>query len=245
MKLQEAIILAGGLGTRLRTVLPDTPKCMAPVNGKPFIAHVIDYLAAQQITNFIFSLGYKHEIIIDFIETTYKDTFTHDSRFTIHDSPLTIHYSIEPEPLGTGGAIQFACKKATEKNIVVVNGDTLFKADIQKQMAFHESHDADCTLGLKQMQQFERYGVVELNEADSVKCFKEKQYYEEGLINCGLYILNRENFLNKDLPAKFSFEKDYLEKYYSQYKMFGFVQDAYFIDIGIPEDYKRAQQEFA
>ncbi|HRH60567.1 MAG TPA: nucleotidyltransferase family protein [Chitinophagaceae bacterium] len=231
MKLQEAIILAGGLGTRLRTVLPDTPKCMALVNGKPFIAYVIEYFQSQGIEKFIFALGYKHEIIQEYLS----------EKFSI----FNFQFSIESEPLGTGGAIQLACKAATQKNVVVVNGDTLFKADIQKQMAFHESHHADCTLGLKLMQQFERYGVVELNEDNSIKNFKEKQYYEEGFINCGLYILNREKFLNEHLPERFSFEKDYLEKYYSQHKMFGCMQDAYFIDIGIPQDYERAQQEFA
>ena len=225
----EAIILAGGLGTRLRTAVPDLPKCMAPVNGKPFIAYVIDHLQKQGINKFILSLGYKSEAIIEYINQQY--------------SFLNIQYSIEEEPLGTGGAIQLACLKATEKNVVITNGDTLFKINLDKLSTTHEQSNADCTLCLKPMNNFDRYGVVELNQHNQIISFKEKQFYQSGLINGGVYALNVKSFLNLSLPAKFSFEKDYLEKFYLSKKMIGIVQDEYFIDIGIPEDYLRAQKE--
>jgi D-glycero-alpha-D-manno-heptose 1-phosphate guanylyltransferase len=93
------------------------------------------------------------------------------------------------------------------------------------------------------MKNFDRYGVIELNEDDSIKSFNEKKFYSEGLINGGLYMLNVETFLSGSFPEKFSFETAYLEKYYNQHKMFGLIQDEYFIDIGIPEDYERAQKE--
>jgi D-glycero-alpha-D-manno-heptose 1-phosphate guanylyltransferase len=102
---------------------------------------------------------------------------------------------------------------------------------------------AHCTLSLKPMQDFDRYGVVELNKDYSIRLFKEKQFYESGLINGGVYALHAEKFLQEELPQKFSFEKDYLEKFYNTRRMFGVVQDEYFIDIGIPEDYERAQKE--
>jgi D-glycero-alpha-D-manno-heptose 1-phosphate guanylyltransferase len=227
--IKECIILAGGLGTRLRSAVPDLPKCMAPVAGKPFISHVIDHFRQQGIERFIFSLGYKHEIIQDFLETAYAD---HNKQ-----------YVIEQEPLGTGGAIQLACRQAREKDVLILNGDTLFAIQLAAQTAFHQQHQAHCTLALKPMQHFDRYGVVELQENGAIKSFKEKQFYESGLINGGIYTLQVAAFLNEGLPAKFSFEKDYLEKLYTVRPMYGIVQDEYFIDIGIPEDFKKANEE--
>ncbi len=225
----QAIVLAGGLGTRLRSIVSDLPKCMAPVAGRPFLFYVINWLRLQGIEKFIFSLGYKHEIIEEYL----NDQF----------STLNYQCSIEEEPLGTGGGIHLACQKSTEKNVIVVNGDTLFKINGKEVFSFHAEHDADCTLALKPMQHFDRYGVVELNDNAVVSHFKEKQFYESGRINGGVYVLNVENFLAKKFPAKFSFEKDFLEQYYLQGKILGIVQDNYFIDIGIPGDYKRVQEE--
>jgi len=227
--IKEAIILAGGLGTRLRTAVPDLPKCMAPVSGKPFLFFVIDHLQKQGVNKFIFSLGYKSEIIIDYTKSQYPK--------------INIQYSIEDTPLGTGGAIKLAASKATEKNVLVVNGDTLFAVNIEQLAVLHEATDADCTLCLKPMKNFERYGVVELNSNAAVASFKEKQFYKTGLINGGVYALNTKKFLQEALPEKCSFEKDYLEQYYTKRSIFGIVQDAYFIDIGIPEDYEKAQKE--
>ena len=223
----QAIILAGGLGTRLRDTVPDLPKCMAPVAGKPFLFYVINYLRLQGVEQFIFSLGYKHEIIEEYLNTEF--------------STLNYQCSIEQEPLGTGGAIRLACKLANEKNILIANGDTLFKIRLTDLATAHENNNANCTLALKPMHNFDRYGVVELARDGSILSFKEKRFYTQGLINGGIYLLNRENFLQREWPEKFSFEKDYLEKKDS--RLFGVVQDHYFIDIGIPEDYDRAQTE--
>jgi D-glycero-alpha-D-manno-heptose 1-phosphate guanylyltransferase len=227
--IKEAIILAGGLGTRLRSVVAELPKCMAPVADKPFLHYVIRHLRSNGIDQFIFSTGYKSEVIIDYLET--------------QQSMINWRAVIENEPLGTGGAIKLACTKATEKNVLVLNGDTLFSIDAAKLASFHTIYSAACTLSLKPMNNFERYGVVELNKDHSIASFKEKQLYQNGLINGGVYALNVEKFLQEDLPEKFSFEKDYLEKYYNQRSIFGVIQDEYFIDIGIPEDYERAQTE--
>lgn len=229
MQTPSVIILAGGLGTRLRSVVSDLPKCMAPVNGKPFLAYVIAYFQQQGINNFIFSLGYKHQVIEAYLNKQY--------------SSLNIQYSIEEEPLGTGGAIKKACALATEKNVLITNGDTLFKANISSLQNFHAQKNADCTLALKPMKNFDRYGVIELNDDDSIKSFNEKKYYNQGLINGGLYKLNVQSFLSESFPEKFSFETAYLEKFYSTHNMFGLVEDKYFIDIGIPEDYERANEE--
>ncbi|MBS1638599.1 MAG: nucleotidyltransferase family protein [Bacteroidetes bacterium] len=227
--ITQAIILAGGLGTRLRSAVPDLPKCMAPINNKPFIAYVITELQQQGIDSFIFSLGYKSEAIVDFIST--------------HFSNINFQLSIEEEPLGTGGAIKLACKKATQQNIIVTNGDTLFKVNITALSTLHETENASCTLALKPMQNFERYGVVEIDETNRISSFREKQYYKTGLINGGVYALSVNDMLHTNLPEKFSFEKDYLENFYQTKNMKGFIQDGYFIDIGIPDDYLKAQKE--
>lgn len=227
--ITEAIILAGGLGTRLRSAVPDLPKCMAPVNGVPFIAYVVNHFQAQGIRHFIFALGYKSEAFESFLHTVLPAG--------------NYELSIENEPLGTGGAIQLACSKTRNVNVIVANGDTLFSIGITKLSAFHVQKNAQCTLALKPMTDYSRYGSVKLNEDQSVEGFTEKQYVAEGLINGGVYVLNVPAFLNKKLPDKFSFEKGYLERFYNEGKIFGMAANEYFIDIGIPEDYKRAQIE--
>jgi len=229
MLIKEAIILAGGLGTRLRSAVPDLPKCMAPVAGKPFLHYVLEYCLSQKVERFILSLGYKHELIEEFIRTEYPK--------------LMVEFSVEEKPLGTGGAIKLACGKAKEKTVLVLNGDTLFKVDISKLAAFHHMCGSDCTLALKPMKNFERYGLVRLNKDYSLQAFREKQFYEDGLINGGIYALHAQKFLAEDLPEVFSFETDYLEKSLGHKRIYGVIQDAYFIDIGIPSDYERAQVE--
>ena len=229
MECNEVIILAGGLGARLRPAVPDLPKCMAPVAGQPFISFVIDHFQKQGIQKFIFALGYKSEAFESFLSGIL--------------APSSYQLSIEKEPLGTGGAIKEASLLAEGITALVVNGDTLFSISTNKLISFHHMCGADCTLSLKPMNNFDRYGVVELNKDYSIKNFQEKRHYREGLINGGVYALNVRRFREEALPGKFSFEKDYLEKFYDKRRMFAVVQDEYFIDIGIPEDYERAQKE--
>ncbi len=231
MEIKEAIVLAGGLGTRLKTAVPDVPKCMAAVNGRPFLSYIIDYYSAQGIEKFIFALGYKNEMIVSWIKQQYP--------------ALAAEYAIEKEPLGTGGAIQLALEKAREKDLLILNGDTIFKVDLPEMSAFHERNSSACTLALKPMKDFERYGVVEINEEAQITDFKEKKHYAEGLISGGVYILNAGRFRQQKRPAVFSFEKDYLERCYSFMPMYGCKQEGYFIDIGIPEDFEKAQVDLA
>lgn len=225
----EAIILAGGLGTRLQGVIGAYPKCMAPVNGQPFLAYLFEYLERQRCTRVILSLGYKHRIVTDWVEE--------------QDVLFEIDCIIEQEPLGTGGGILAAIDEAETDDVVVLNGDTMFVTELAAQMALHKSKNASTTLALKKMKQFDRYGLVNTGADGVITSFEEKQYREEGLINGGVYIINREAFLGKQLPEKFSFEKDYLEKYTREKKFYGYESDGYFIDIGIPEDYNRAQDD--
>ncbi len=229
MDIKEAIILAGGLGTRLRSAVPDLPKCMAPVNDKPFLTYVINHLQQQGIQHFIFSLGYKSEAIVNFLAKDFPS--------------LLFKTSIEDEPLGTGGAVKKACNMTKDKCVLVTNGDTLFKIDVEILAGVHCLSGANCSLALKPMNHFDRYGVVEIDKHCIITNFKEKQFYETGLINGGVYALHTHKFMNENLPDKFSFETDYLEKFYQKRRMFGVVQDEYFIDIGIPADFEKAQTE--
>ena len=225
----EAIVLAGGLGTRLRPVVEELPKCMAPVAGRPFISYVLDYFQKKGVSRFILALGYKHEAIQSYVNNHYPVGH--------------FRYSIEKAPLGTGGALRLACSQASSDSVLVLNGDTFFGVDPVALASFHNEHEADCTLALKPMKNFDRYGVVSLRADQRIEKFQEKKFYQSGLINGGVYMVKRASLLDELLPEKFSFEKDYLEAFYDSKKMFGMVQDRYFIDIGIPTDYEIAQTE--
>lgn len=224
-----AIILAGGLGTRLRSAVSDLPKCLAPVAGKPFLAYVIGHLQRCGLNNFILAAGYRHELLEAFITREY--------------SGLSIKIHVEHELMGTGGAIRECCRLTGSEDVLVVNGDTLFECHADNLLQLHQSRNADCTLCLKPMRNFDRYGTVALQDDGRILRFSEKGYCAEGLINAGVYCLNRSTFLARNFPEKFSFEQDYLSAQVHEQRFYGMVQDAYFIDIGIPEDYARAQEE--
>jgi D-glycero-alpha-D-manno-heptose 1-phosphate guanylyltransferase len=227
----EAIILAGGLGTRLRAAVPDVPKCMAPVAGKPFIDHVIQEALNAGVTRFIFSLGYMHEVIEKHLDQAFPN--------------LDLIVSVETHPLGTGGGIKAACTHTNESNCIVLNADTLFRVDLKKLMNYHLQHKAICSLALKPMHNFDRYGAVKINKDGFIQSFEEKKPVKEGLINGGVYVLNIPAFLSLGLPEKFSFEKDFLEAWLDSETMMGLVQEGYFVDIGIPEDFIKADKDLA
>lgn len=226
--IREAIILAGGLGTRLRETVPELPKSMAPVAGRPFLFYVINYLRSQEINRFIFSLGYQHELIEKYLAEQF--------------STLDYECSIETEPLGTGGAIQLSLQLAKDENILITNGDTVFKIDVNELYKVHMKNDSVCTIALKSMENSDRYGTVELDQKGKIKAFTEKKFNANGLINGGFYILNKNKFSQQRFPEKFSFEEEYLQK--NKESIFGYIDHAYFIDIGIPEDYFRAETDF-
>lgn len=226
----ECIILAGGLGTRLQGVLEaETPKCLAPINGRPFLEYLLRYLENQQCSRVILALGHHHHAVLEWLKT--KAFF------------FRVEWSIEKEPLGTGGAIRKAVLMCRDKDVLVMNGDTMFDANLPELMAVHQAANAAATLALKPMKDFERYGTVQLNDAHRIIAFEEKAPRAEGLINGGIYALNVETMMNLPLPPKFSFEKHFLEAHVSDQYFAGFVQDGYFIDIGVPGDFERAQEE--
>ena len=224
----KILILAGGLGTRLKSVV-SLPKCMAPINDIPFLDYQLNYLIAQGISEVFLSIGHQSEVI--------KQHYGNQHR------SLQINYVEEPEPLGTGGAIRLAFKKIDTQSLLVLNGDTMFPINVNDLVAFHQTKKADCTIALKPLKNFERYGAVEANEEDRITAFHEKKLVASGKINAGVYLLNGNIFMKHCDQEKFSIEKDFFEAKVNELNFYGFSTDTYFIDIGIPEDYQKAQKE--
>ncbi len=227
MELKEVIVLAGGLGTRLRSEINDLPKCLAPINGEPFLHYLLEFLVINGLSKFIFSLGYRSQDVIDYLNQNYSN--------------LDCTFAVENHPLLTGGAIKFASQFCSDDNVLIVNADTFFDIDLGLFIKNHFSKKSDCSLALKKLSNFDRYGVVNLSQ-NRIISFEEKKYFESGLINGGIYILNMKSFNSLIFNQSFSFEKDFLEKYVSDLQIFGFEFDDYFIDIGVPDDYKIAQE---
>ncbi len=228
--VEQAIILAGGLGTRLRSVVEECPKSMALINEKPFLEYLLDYLISQKIQKFILSVGYKSAFIESHFGASYKGT--------------KIVYVYEDTPLGTGGAVKKALEYVDADCTLVTNGDTLFLVDLVQFFQVHQKTKASISLALKSMKDFDRYGTVKISEEGKVVAFQEKQYQKEGFINGGMYLFNKNVFDAFVMEEKFSLEKDFFEKYLQDLALCAWVSDPYFLDIGIPEDYQKAQSEF-
>jgi D-glycero-alpha-D-manno-heptose 1-phosphate guanylyltransferase len=229
MKL-DVIILAGGLGTRLASVVSDVPKPMAPVAGKPFLEQVLKSLPAQHIAKVILAVGYTYEKIEEYYGSVYNT--------------IPLEYSIETEPLGTGGGIGRALRKCTSEYILILNGDTSFDVNLEELIYVHQTEQALLTLALKQMDSPDRYGTV-LLEKNTIVRFQEKQTgLSTGLINGGVYIASKA--LISELPQieKYSFESEILEGKVTSGRLKGYISKGLFIDIGIPADYERAQSIF-
>jgi D-glycero-alpha-D-manno-heptose 1-phosphate guanylyltransferase len=222
----EAIILAGGKGTRLRELIADIPKPMAPVNDKPFIDYVLNWLKQYPVEKIILSVGFKANKITDYLGDSYNN--------------IPIEYVIEGKPLGTGGAVRYALQKAKGENVLILNGDTYFPIDLNKFFAFHKENNNLFSIALKRMKDFSRYGSVECNENTIVR-FNEKKLCPDGLINGGIYLVNRSFIESKQLPEVFSLETDILESDAKTALLKCMEFDDLFIDIGIPEDYLRAK----
>ncbi|EPU6443654.1 D-glycero-D-manno-heptose 1-phosphate guanosyltransferase [Campylobacter upsaliensis] len=216
----EAIILCGGLGTRLRAVVKDVPKPMASVGGKPFLEFIFEFLKKQGVKSVVLAVSYKYEVIQEY----FKDSFL----------GIKIRYSIEKEPLGTGGAIKEALKLCEEEQIFVLNGDSIFEIDLKNLRL----NGAKICLALKKMFDFERYGAVSIDESGEIVEFKEKSFCKEGLINGGIYLLKKDIFKDFELFGSFSFE-EFLSTNFKALKARVELFEDYFIDIGIPQDYEK------
>ncbi len=229
--IDSCVILAGGLGTRLKDVVDDRPKSMALVNGKPFLEYQIEFLRKQKLSNCILSVGYKSEMIINHFSLRYFD--------------VKISYFTEVEPLGTGGGI-FAATVEINDPVYVMNGDSFFNIDIRKLEYVWNEKKPDLIMALKEMPDVNRYGAVTVDNEGYVKAFNEKGSESgPGLINGGVYLFNPVWLRRKAKGIRFSFENDILAKSLQTDKIIGVPFQSYFIDIGIPSDYLKAQHDFA
>lgn len=224
-----AIVLAGGLGTRLRTVVANLPKPMASVNDKPFLYYVLTQLQQAGITHVVLSVGYKWESIRDYFGKKFND--------------IKIDYCVEEEPLGTGGAIKAAMQLCNTANVVVLNGDSIFNFDLQQ--FINQQLTTPVLMAIRVVDNAARYGTVSVDAKGSVTNFVEKTgLIQQGTINTGIYLINKQLFLdNCPTENKFSIEQDYFQHIVQHQQIQGYMAQGYFIDIGIPEDYARAQHE--
>lgn len=249
----QAILLCGGMGTRLRSVVADRPKPMADICGKPFLQYLLEMLRDKGITEVIFALGYMGEMI--------EEYFQDGSAFG-----LKIAYSYEEEPLGTGGAIRNALPKILEEEVLVLNADTYFPMDYQGLLRFHQENDGNFSLATRAVPDISRYGAVRRDPAGRILAWNEKlgdggQQLGEGSkqpiegnaqqaasaspkslsgeINGGIYVMKKS--LIAEIPeGKQSLEQDCIPKWLSEGKrIFGLPFHGYFMDIGIPEDYRQ------
>jgi D-glycero-alpha-D-manno-heptose 1-phosphate guanylyltransferase len=223
----EAIVLAGGLGTRLRGVVDDVPKPMAPVQGRPFLAFVLDQLVAAGFKAAIFAVGYRHEAIRSYFGDVYRG--------------LALRYSVEHEPLGTGGAIRLACEQAAARDVFVLNGDTYLQLDFRAMMKAHVRAGAKLSMAICHVPDVARYGALELIDG-IVQRFVEKGRSGPGWINAGTYSLGPEQRARHRPQGAISFEYDLLAPQVRSIRPLAFRSSGLFIDIGIPEDYAKAQQ---
>ena len=225
----HAIILAGGFGTRLRSVVWDVPKPLAPIGDKPFLALLIDFLARKGFISVTLSVHHDWQKIRDY--------------FTENSPAIALDYAVEETPLGTGGAIAYALKKhKTLEPVFVINGDSFVQVDYQKLYTQHKNTCAKLTIVLREAPDTGRYGKV-VTHNGIITSFASGETNTPGMINAGVYVMQPDVFSEKNLPAQFSFEKDFLPSHLDALKPQSFFAYDYFIDIGIPADYDRASKE--
>lgn len=230
MKSREVIVLAGGLGTRLRSLVSDVPKPLAPVAGRPFLAWVLDALAAQQVRRVILATGYLGHKVVESIGKNWNG--------------MEIAYSQEDSPLGTGGAILKACAILDGESAHVLNGDTYLRYSLGAVEQDVHEHRASLGMALTRVPDVSRYGAV-VCEGGMVVTFSEKGIAGPGFINAGSYFLTGDAIGRLPRRESFSFEQDYLRGLVGAGKVCAHTATEGFIDIGVPEDFERAQHLFA
>jgi D-glycero-alpha-D-manno-heptose 1-phosphate guanylyltransferase len=224
----EAIVLAGGLGTRLASRLHGLPKPMAPVAGRPFLEILLTQLRRSGCTRVLLSVGHQHTAIQEHFGASFHG--------------MALDYVIESAPLGTGGAIRLALAEAREESVLVLNGDTFLDADYAAMLRFHTADGAAATLAVVHRDDVSRYGRVTIEDQHIVG-FEEKGSSGPGFISAGTYVLQRNLSWPPGLAEKFSIERDFFVPEVARLRPAAFKVDGFFLDIGIPEDLDRAQTE--
>ena len=228
-RVREAVVLAGGFGTRLAHVVPDVCKPMAPVAGEPFLRRVLDLLDSADFARVVIADGHRREQIESYFMGSYRG--------------LEVDYSSEDEPLLTGGAVKKALSMCSRSEVFVFNGDTWLDADFAAmEAALSTRPRARCCIASKRMREFDRYGTMDVAPDGYVHGFREKAFCENGLINGGTYLIRRNAL--KDCPDVFSLEADWFSEAAAEGLLVACEVEGGFIDIGVPEDYERAQGMF-
>lgn len=226
--MYEAIILAGGFGTRLREAVPDLPKPMAPVAGKPFLAWQLEYLIKLGVSRFILSIHYKAKAIRDYFGSEYQGA--------------EIVYAEEKIPLGTGGAIEYALKNAQQERVFVLNGDTLCESNLAGLRALNVNNSNSVGMIVKHVNDAGRYGAINFNpNTKLVTAFGEKLSSAAGFINAGIYDIHKNLFNKITLKLPCSFEKEIIQQKLTSNNLYAHIAGEFFIDIGIPKDFEAAQ----
>ena len=226
----EAIVLAGGRGTRLGALTERLPKPMIPVAGRPFLGFVLDHLVGQGVTRIILSVGYLHEAIASHFGARYQGA--------------ALVYVVEEQALGTGGGTRLALEQAMEELVFVVNGDTLFPAGFRDMLAAQKSMQADVVMALKPVPAAGRFGQVRV-EQGRVVSFQEKAGDGQALINGGTYLMRRSRILPLLPQGASSLEYDLVPGILKSHVVAAVVADAVFLDIGEPASYELAQTQLA
>ena len=220
----DVLILAGGLGTRLRGVLPDTPKILAPILGRPFLEHLLRWLASQGCRRVVLSLGYRADAVKSWLDSASLPL-------------LDIRTVVEPEPMGTGGAIAFAAATLGSDPVLVMNGDTVVEVDLKEFLRFHQDAKIDASILCVGVENPGRYGQIEIDDFDRVQRFAEKDPNATGpnWINAGLYLFSQRlvGEISTTL-SRGSLERDILEKR-PVGSVGAFRTNGRFLDIGTPE----------
>ncbi|WP_309476972.1 nucleotidyltransferase family protein [Trinickia acidisoli] len=230
--MRHAIVLAGGLGTRLRAAVPDLPKPMAPVNGRPFLEYQIDYWIGQGIEHFVLSVGYLHGAITAHFGSRYRDA--------------AIEYAIEETPMGTGGGVLLAASRLTgEGPFLVLNGDTYFEVDLRSLAALHAERDSDWTLALFRSNEAGRYMGLSVAEDGRVHSLEVERGEVGALANGGVYLIEPDCLLHTGARPgdSVSLEQELLPSALrAGASLYGMAFPGGFIDIGVPDDYRRASE---
>jgi D-glycero-alpha-D-manno-heptose 1-phosphate guanylyltransferase len=234
----EAVVLAGGRGTRLRKAVPGLPKSLAPIGKRPFLSYLLGWLRSQGITEVILALGHRRKAIARY----YTACPPHGIR---------LRYSVESAPLGTGGALRNLRSLLSGEEFFVLNGDSIFDVDLRQMLSFHRRHRSNATLALASPPETARYGSVVFDSRKQIKAFVEKQATSMGgdsdnggarWVSGGLYIVNKAVFRHMPRRQEVSLEKEVFPRLIG-HGFYGFPWEGYFIDIGIPEDYRKARAE--
>ena len=228
----SAAILAGGLGTRLRSVVADRPKVLAPVAGKPYLAHLLEQLARAGIRETTLLVGFAAEQV--------------RSAFGSAHAGLSLNYSVEPEPLGTAGALRLALPLLHSETILLLNGDSYCDVDLPALLAFHRARRGVATLTLAEVPDGSRFGCVTCDSDRRVERFEEKGVSAgPGWINAGVYLLNRDALKEIEPGRSVSLEREVVPRWVERGEVFVFPGSRRFIDIGTPESYAEAEAFFS